>query len=93
MPIDFPKTWSSLRVALSHDWLTGMRGGERCLELLCEGFPSAPIYTLIHNSSAISSTINHHTINHSSLQKIPNIFKRYRYFLQELKDQEERRYR
>ena len=27
------------RVALVHDWLTGMRGGERCLEVFCELFP------------------------------------------------------
>ena len=26
-----------LRLALVHDWLTGMRGGEKCLEALCEG--------------------------------------------------------
>ena len=28
-----------MRVALVHDWLTGMRGGERCLEVFCEIFP------------------------------------------------------
>ena len=27
-----------LKVALVHDWLTGMRGGEKCLEVLCELF-------------------------------------------------------
>ena len=36
------------RVALVHDWLTGMRGGERCLEVFCELFPDAPLYTLLH---------------------------------------------
>ena len=30
-----------LKVALVHDWLTGMRGGEKCLEVLCELFPEA----------------------------------------------------
>ena len=30
---------SGLRVALVHDWLTGMRGGEKCLEVLCRAFP------------------------------------------------------
>ena len=24
------------RIALVHDWLTGMRGGEKVLEVLCE---------------------------------------------------------
>ena len=30
---------SSLRVALVHDWLTGMRGGEKCLEVSAASFP------------------------------------------------------
>lgn len=28
-----------MRCALGHDWLTGMRGGEKVLEVLCELFP------------------------------------------------------
>ena len=27
------------RVALVHDWLTGMRGGEKVLEMLCRAYP------------------------------------------------------
>ena len=37
-----------IKVALVHDWLNGMRGGEKCLEVLCELFPDADLYTLIH---------------------------------------------
>ena len=37
-----------MRVALVHDWLTGMRGGEKVLEALCEQFPSAELFTLVH---------------------------------------------
>jgi glycosyltransferase involved in cell wall biosynthesis len=81
MSIQFPSSWRHLRVALSHDWLTGMRGGEKCLEVLCEGFPSAPVYTLIHNPAAISGTINQHDVVSSFLQKVPGIFRHYRYFL------------
>lgn len=77
----FPASWKSLRVVLCHDWLTGMRGGERVLEILCEGFPKAPIYTLIHNGEAISDIINRHPIHTSWLQTVPAIEKRYRYFL------------
>ena len=58
-----------------------MRGGERCLELLCRGFPNAPVYTLIHNREKISDAINRHSITPSPLQKIPGIFKNYRWFL------------
>ncbi len=77
LPVNLSKT----DVALSHDWLTGMRGGERVLEVLCEAFPDAPIFTLIHNPSAISGIINSHNIRVSWLQNIPGIFKYYRYFL------------
>lgn len=77
----FPEPWRQRRVVLCHDWLTGMRGGERVLEILCEGFPEAPVFTLIHNPAAISPAINAHPVNTSPLQHIPGIFRRYRYFL------------
>lgn len=81
MTHQFPAEWANLRVALCHDWLTGMRGGEKCLELLCEGFPSAPIYTLLHNREAVSAAINRHPITTSPLQQVPGIFRHYRHFL------------
>lgn len=77
----FPEHWSALHVTLSHDWLTGMRGGERVLELLCEGFPRATIYTLIHKPERISRAINAHPIYTSILQHMPGIFRTYRYYL------------
>ncbi len=77
----FPAEWRGLKVALCHDWLTGMRGGERVLELLCEGFPDAPVYTLFHVSGAISERINRHPIHTSWLQNIPGIGRHYRVFL------------
>lgn len=73
--------WQNLNVILAHDWLTGMRGGERVLEILCRAFPRAPIYTLLHNPSAVSATINSHHIKTSWLQNVPGIFKYYRNFL------------
>ena len=47
----------SPRIALVHDWLTGMRGGEKILEVFCELFPDATIFTLLHNEGAMSPTI------------------------------------
>lgn len=79
--IVFPPSWSGLRVVLSHDWLTGMRGGERVLELLCRGFPKAPLFSLIYNPAAISAVINDHPIQTTWLQRVPGIFHWYRYFL------------
>ena len=45
------------RIALVHDWLNGMRGGEKCLEVLCEMFPDATLFTLIHQEGRLSKTI------------------------------------
>jgi hypothetical protein len=37
-----------MKVALVHDWLTGLRGGERCLEAFLRLYPAADIFTLLH---------------------------------------------
>jgi len=71
----------NLNIAFSHDWLTGMRGGERVLETLCSIFPHAPVYTLFYNKKAISDIINKRTIKTSFLQYLPGIFSYYRNFL------------
>lgn len=73
--------WRNLNVVLSHDWLTGMRGGERVLEILCRAFPNAPLFTLIHDPSSVSKVINAHQIRTSWLQSLPGIINHYRYFL------------
>jgi glycosyltransferase involved in cell wall biosynthesis len=70
-----------VKVALVHDWLTGMRGGEKCLEVFCELFPYAPIFTLLHVKGSVSQSIERHTIVSSYLNSLPLVKKRYRYFL------------
>jgi len=74
-------THRPLRVALVHDWLTGMRGGEKCLEVLCELFPEAPIYTLLHVKGAMSPLIESKTIHTSFLQHVPFVEQKYRMYL------------
>jgi glycosyltransferase involved in cell wall biosynthesis len=69
------------RIALIHDWLTGMRGGEKVLEVLCELFPQADLYTLVHVPGKVSPLIESRRIVTSYLQKIPGIAQRYRHFL------------
>jgi glycosyltransferase involved in cell wall biosynthesis len=71
----------SIRVALVHDWLTGMRGGEKVLEIFANLFPQAPIYTLVHEPGSVSPAIESHPIITSSLQKVPGAVHRYRHFL------------
>jgi hypothetical protein len=46
-----------MKVALVHDWLTGMRGGEKCLEVFCELFPDADLYTLVYDPAGVSPAI------------------------------------
>src|SRR5262250_1817037 len=46
-----------MRVALVHDWLTGMRGGERVLESLLGLFPTADIFTLVHVAGSVAPAI------------------------------------
>ncbi|ANM31535.1 hypothetical protein ABI59_21160 [Acidobacteria bacterium Mor1] len=70
-----------MRVALIHDWLTGRRGGEKCLEVFGELFPDAPIHTLVHEPGAVSAEIDAHPIVPSFLQRIPGAVKRYRAML------------
>jgi len=73
--------WPTRSVVLSHDWLTGMRGGERVLELLCNQFPDAEILTLIANRGSVSDRIRSHAIRTSVLQHVPGIFRSYRVLL------------
>ena len=46
-----------MKVALVHDWLTGMRGGERMLERVARMWPGAPIYTLVWKRGSVSATV------------------------------------
>ena len=52
-----PPALEGLKVALVHDWLTGRRGGEKCLEVLVDIFPSARLFTRvqINRNSTIRS--------------------------------------
>ena len=69
------------RVALVHDWLTGMRGGERCLEVLCELFPDAPLFTLLHVPGSVTPQIERRRIVTSFVQRLPQAAARYRHYL------------
>jgi glycosyltransferase involved in cell wall biosynthesis len=69
------------KVAIIHDWLTGMRGGEKVLELMLSIFPQADIFTLLWVKGSVSEKIEKQRITTSFLQKIPFIRKSYRSFL------------
>ena len=70
-----------MRVALVHDWLTRMRGGERCLEVFSELFPDADLFTLLHVPGSASPVIEGRRITTSFIQRVPGAAERYRSFL------------
>ena len=72
---------AGLRVALVHDWLTGMRGGEKCLEVMGEIFPEADLFTLLHMPGSVTPVIENRRIVTSFLQRMPGAERHYRWAL------------
>jgi glycosyltransferase involved in cell wall biosynthesis len=75
------RPFDSLRVALVHDWLTGMRGGEKCLEVLCEMFPRADLFTLVHERGSVSAAIENRRVTESWIARLPLGRRAYRWFV------------
>ena len=71
----------NLKIALVHDWLTSMRGGEKVAEVFCELFPEATLFTLIYNKGMLSPTIERMNIKTSFIDKLPFKEKKYRNYL------------
>lgn len=70
-----------MRVAIIHDWLTGMRGGERVLEALLRLYPAAELYTLVHRRGSVSPLIEGRPIHRSIVDRLPMAPARYREYL------------
>ncbi len=58
-----------------------MRGGERCLEVFCEIFPEADLFTLVHKKGSVAPAIERHPITTSFIQRLPFARNRYRSYL------------
>ena len=69
------------RVAVVHDWLTGMRGGERVLEGILDLFPEADLYTLLHNPGTVSEKISNRRVVTSFIDRLPFKTRGYRHYL------------
>jgi glycosyltransferase involved in cell wall biosynthesis len=69
------------RVVLVHDWLTGMRGGEKCLEVACRRWATAPLFTLLRRPGAVAEAIEQRPLFTSWLQRLPGVHRYYRYLL------------
>jgi glycosyltransferase involved in cell wall biosynthesis len=70
-----------VRIALVHDWLTGMRGGEQVLLSLVRLFPEAPIFTLLHVRGALHPEIEARQIHTSFIHGLPLARRHYRHYL------------
>lgn len=68
-------------MALIHDWLTGMRGGEAVFQAIAELYPDAEIFTLVHDKKLIDPFFRKFKIHTSSLNRLPGIERSYRKFL------------
>ena len=69
------------RIWLVHDWLTGMRGGERVLLQLVRLFPQAKIATLFYLPGRTDIEIESRIAAVSFLQNFPRIDRHYRRLL------------
>lgn len=70
-----------MRVALVHDWLTGMRGGEKVLLALARLYPDAPLFTLLHVPGTLHPELEARAIHTTFIQHLPAVERRYRHYL------------
>lgn len=70
-----------MRVALIHDWLTGLRGGERVLDELLGIWPDADVFTLVHVPGATTARIDARVRATSPLQRAPGASRHWRRLL------------
>jgi glycosyltransferase involved in cell wall biosynthesis len=60
-----------MRTAVVHDWLNGMRGGEKVLEEILPLLPDPTVFTLFHVPGAVSPGIEKYPIRASYLDRLP----------------------
>ena len=58
-----------------------MRGGEKVLDAICELFPDAPLFTLLHVKGSVSRRIESRRIVTSPVQRLPGARRLYRHLL------------
>jgi glycosyltransferase involved in cell wall biosynthesis len=70
-----------MKTAVVHDWLNGMRGGEKVLEAILPLVPEPTIFTLFHTKGSVSAAIERYPIRVSYLNRLPLARRHYRHFL------------
>lgn len=70
-----------MKVAIIHDWLTGIRGGELVLDSLLKLYPEAELFTLIYNKGALNERIENRKIHTAFTDRLPFKKTKYRSYL------------
>lgn len=70
-----------MKVAIVHDYLNQRGGAERILDIFCEMFPDAPIYTLLADESTLTENMKKHKIHQSFISKLPFAKRHYKKYL------------
>ncbi|MCB1192684.1 MAG: glycosyltransferase [Leptospiraceae bacterium] len=70
-----------MKVAIVHDWLTGMRGGEVVLDSILKIFPEAELFTLFYTPNQLNYRIENRKIHTAFTNKLPFKDQKYRYYL------------
>lgn len=66
------------RIALAHDWLVGMRGGEWVLDRLARLFGPTDLYTMVSDGRPLTDAITNCRVITSPLQNFPGASGRWR---------------
>src|SRR6266478_4730390 len=77
-----PKVCNSVKVAIIHYWLVGMRGGEKVIESLCEMYPQANIFTHVYVPERVSDRIRQHRVIPTFIIALPRAARMYKTYLQ-----------
>jgi glycosyltransferase involved in cell wall biosynthesis len=72
--------WREPRVAIVSDPLVQRGGAERCVEVMAQTFPDAPIFALLYSSDTGPASLASRIIP-SSLQRLPGATRRHRWLL------------
>jgi glycosyltransferase involved in cell wall biosynthesis len=70
-----------MKIAIVHDYLNQLGGAERVLEVFCEMFPEAPIYTLLADPDILTAPMKKHRIYQSFVSRLPFVKKHYKKYL------------
>lgn len=70
-----------MKVALIHDHLAQAGGAEKVLQVFCEMFPDAPIYTLLYEPQNVDRHFKNRRILTSIIQRLPGGVKHYQWYM------------